>query len=1517
MFKKFTELMLLSVGAILAIVPANAQEPVNRELYPDYAVSKKVDWSLHARKATLQETRPDHINNAESKYFPPIFNQVSGSCGSASSIAYMFTHEINCVRDADASLPENQYPTHFTWLLTFSNSSKEEMAVANGIPNSITYGGFPISSLFGSQEASSKDFGWMQGYDKWYAAMFNRASAVSSFPISVETEEGREDVKNWLWNHNGDLSLPAGGICGIGVAIIGSDIRSVPKTPVNNAIENKASTGYIVSWGPQVDHAMTIVGYDDRIEFDLDGNGVFGEKDKDEVGAWIIANSWGNGWWGKGFVYCPYKNAVSWKEGKDYYKPGFYVIRRDYRPLRTLKLKMEYSRRSELKLMAGISSDVNATEPEKTIEFEHFKYAGNGTNEHDPEPEVPMLGRWVDGMHYEPMEFGYDLTDLSAKFDTRKTLKYFFIIESKANAIGEGKVHTCSLMDYEFDEKGVEIPFDMDADGVTIQNQGNKTIITMLVKGEPFYAPDNVIADAEGNLTWDAPATSSYELAGYNVYVNGEMVKRVDASATSCATDVALEGGRSVAAVYISNGKEFLSKKVAAYYAGLYFGLNPGSKNMARSISNSGFVIKDIFKPRYDQMTMEFWLRPNNCVSYNQHIGPGWGNFLFHTTSNSQLVVGWDTGNRISSANNVLKSGQWQHVAVVVDGGKMVAYVNGENVGEITTNKNGIGGFGDLSFGCEGNSGINGRVDEVRIWNVARTQREIQGMMYAEVADPMHTSGLLFEAKMSDKSTDPISDATGKYVVENLEGTHSRVQESTLFTDKRALKAGISLPQGPFYVGVPVKMNNTSSGNAVKFEWSHSDAPEKVYESEEPSFVFNTVGEKTIKLTVQNASGKTVETETVINVSAAFAPEASFVAPESVAVDEHVSFANTTTHDNGCTYMWTMEGAEVESSTSTNVGTTYKRPGTYTVTLTATSPAGTSTCSKTIEVKNLPPVADFSVPVPTILKGQKTKLVSESTHNPETFAWAVTDAGHHNVYYDESPDVMFEDPGVYDVSLTVSNLMGQSRAIRHRAVIVCNADAKNGLNFTGNETVTFPNPVDFTVSDGFTVDWWMYSKTSDKSTQHIGGENKYFNLYAEADGVLAVYLNNRVFRTDAGFITPSQWHHYGVVFNKEEDGKVHIYAYKDGKLVNSFTRVGLIWPTVSANLLSLGSEAAPLNAIVDEFRIWNSALSQEQLYGFANCPIADVAKAEAENKLALYYDFNQNGGDVVDATSGKHTGIRSGFGPDGDAWPSTLGVFCLSNTQREDVTAKYLTNYKAPFLSVENSYTCEGSTRYQTLLQDEEKSRWITENSIVSGNTVTGVSVDSRKDSTLVFVTGSSNFENQLEDFKLYETVTIPAGHYVFTVYGAEGASTAKNHIVVAKGQGLPDLSELEEKSLAYALVNAGEVNFVLNEETEVSLGLLINQRNVNTQTVTGFSLERKKTNDDFTGTGVVPVFDESAVSVNAGKGMIVLSSSVSAPSSVHTLSGVCVYRGIVNGTKQVNLPAGVYIVNGNKYIVR
>ena len=54
-----------------------ASQTVDRSKYPDYSDKLKPDASLLAPTAKgtrVATTRPDHVNNAETIYFPPVFN---------------------------------------------------------------------------------------------------------------------------------------------------------------------------------------------------------------------------------------------------------------------------------------------------------------------------------------------------------------------------------------------------------------------------------------------------------------------------------------------------------------------------------------------------------------------------------------------------------------------------------------------------------------------------------------------------------------------------------------------------------------------------------------------------------------------------------------------------------------------------------------------------------------------------------------------------------------------------------------------------------------------------------------------------------------------------------------------------------------------------------------------------------------------------------------------------------------------------------------------------------------------------------------------------------------------------------------------------------------------------------------------------------------------------------------------------------------------------------------------------
>ena len=1421
---------------------------VDRTKYPDYSEKVNPDWSLmtpaqDAKAPAYSRTRsqrPDHVNNAETKHFPPVFNQHGGSCGSASRICYMFSYELAAYRNLDGSDPANHYPSHFVWLHTNSpgNQGKDAFVMHVGVPSAATYGGQTYSSTFGGQVETDQDFGWMQGYDKWFEAMHNRMLQPSNFPVNVGTEEGREAVKNWLWNHNGDNSFAAGGICGIGVAS-GGVWKDIPKTATNDAI-GVTGMGYVHQWGRQVDHALTIVGYDDRIEFDLDKDGKYGERDADEVGAWIIVNSWGM-WENKGFIYCPYAHGVpafnnDGSVPNNFWTPEIYRVRKDYRPLRTIKLEMDYSRRSEIALSAGISADLNATEPEKTTSFVHFTYAGDGNyGNSNPAPEVPMLGRWADGkLHTEPMEFGYDLTDLTDGYDMNAPLKYFFIVDTKSWAQGKGTIHNASIMDYQYDLQGLETPFGV-GEGVEIKNAGNKTIISVIVHGSNYNAPQNVTFN-NGTISWEAPQRSSLEVASYCIYSNGLLVGNVPAGTCTFTPKAVAPGEYAVSALYADDNE---SSKISVKTP-----VAASDVNMGVKFEQAGFTIPNVFSTKYTQATIEYWIKPATLTNWNQSGGPGWGTFMFHANSGGAFTAGWDTSNRLNTGAS-LKINQWNHVAIVVDGNKMTVYLDGVSRGSVTSQTySGLGGFGNLVFSSNGaHNAQNAQYDEIRIWNTARTAAEIKACKNAEFVGSIMPQGLVAYLK-----GDLIVDAEGKQVMfdcvgghhATLQGTYSEVNQNmpTLGTPDAAPTISINAPKGTVHVGIPVTLSATYNTAVTHLAWTAEGAGVKDLTVASPTMTFATTGTHTVSVTAANSDGTTATATYDITVEEAPELDATFtMTTRNVPAGERVTFlaANPLT---GYLYQWQMPGAEEETAATVNAATSYINQGTYTVTLTVTAPDGTNKShSEQIEVMEVAPKADFNIAPAVIVKGEEVSLVDKSLYTPTQWEWRVSNGSANYIAYDQHKTFAIDKPGAYSVSLTATNSKGSSSVERKNAILVTNADSKNGLLFSNNAAAVTATKVPFAAGQAaFTIDWWMNCGYPEGDSNGLGESEGTMLVKTLSGGKLALYINGKSVMTADGFIIPGEWHHYAVTFNQ---GKVQFY--RDGWL--RLTRPMSSTTALSAvNTFRIGGSQAPFGGSIDELRVWNKLLTQEQMKVYSNAPVEDVDQAEADDNLVLYYTFNQSGGDVQDATSNANHGVRTNFGPDGDAWALSKGVFSLNFEENvsTDVTADYLKNYVKPFTSTTTCINPNLPSRTFALKE------WTIENAVAQGGIITGAHVDKNKSSCLTVTTKWDNFATALTDHKVYQTVTLPAGYYTFeaTYDDSFEGQCGSSYVVAAIGNTLPATAAIDE-ALAYTTmqpkgnVSTNKVSFILTQETTVSLGLLINMSGQSCMTIQRFSLKR------------------------------------------------------------------------------
>lgn len=1424
---------LLVAAFLLQVTPASAQIEdvtlsdgsvikIDRSVFPnlDLNAKKKTVPNEYTRRQKVRERAPKeelppYVYNNQTKYYPPVFSQDGGSCGSAQAIGYMFTYEINTARDADGSLEDNQYPSHFTWMQAYQSSSTEDIVQAVGIPNVTSYGGRTYSRLFGPQTHQDPDYGWMQGYDKWYGAMWNRVGTTFNMSHPTMTAEGRRELKEWLYNHSGDDSYCSGGVVGIGVAAYGT-WGSIPTSEANKTA-GVVGMSYVKAWGDVFNHALTVVGYDDRIEFDLDGDGKIGETDEDEVGAWIVCNSWGDGWENKGFIYCPYKYSCAVGTNQSSWNPGAYIIRRDYRPLRTIKLKMEYSRRSELLLRAGISQDVEATTPQRIINFEHFRNAGNAKGV-SPDPEVPMLGRWADGMHYEPMEFGYDLTDLTAGFDRTRPLKYFFIVKTKKTAIGEGKILKASIMNYEIDDEGVEIP--IEGENISIQNAGSETIISVIVPGEQLYAPCN-LEMTDGVLSWSAPQPSSLELEGYNVYQDATLLVTLPASQTYYTPEESEGSTYSVRSVYRA-GKYKQESESSNCIATTLHDL---TTNTCLKIDKSGFTVPKAVDVPLNQATIEFLIKSSSLVSYNQQIGPGWGNFLFHTDSSGALYAGWNTGtNERMVLNSIFTRNRWYHVAITIDGNVMTAYVNGLRKGQVKSSTySGLSAFGDLKFGHSStNSYLDGFIDEFRIWNVVRTPNEIKNNMRTAIAQPALQSNLILYLPMDsivvDGETCLHEWRYGKHATFNDADAYEFVTSAMPNVGAAtSVTSDIEDSQSTHTTGIPFTLTGAATLSATAWQWEAPDARVKSLSGYEPTFIFDVAGTYPVTLTTTFATGETLTVSKDVTIVDGTAPTAAFdMLCDEVLAGDRFSFINRS-EGEGCSYEWSIPGAEVETVRGTNATALYTTTGTFTVTLTATNAFGSSTASHQVTVQEAAPNPLFELSSSSILLGDTLQLIDQSRYSPQTWHWELSNGNRIFQTDDQSPYIVPKAPGIYDITLKTSNDQGAETLTKRKMLTVSKADPITCLTFTGAEYLRIPSPI----SGGktLTLEFWMRPTAYDGSFT-LTSDDGLLSTSCSTDGQVSLTLSGRTVKSTSKYVVLNEWHHYAITLSS---GTVRFY--RDGFLNNApSNKLSTTIPGITGTI-TLGRETNSFNGQIDEFRIWNRTLSAAEVHSdLTNTPIADVTAAETENGLLLYYDFNQNGGDVQDRTSGAHHAQRINFGPDGDAWNASMGVFTLDTecATNGDASSAYLTNYKNPFTTTSGTVNPNNSGRFLKLLMRNARSKWQEENAVVRNGITTGAHIDTEHNRDITIETQWSGFSSTLLDYRFWQYVTLPAGKYTFYCHLAEG-DPKESYVVVNEGKTLLGNDTYQENALGWAKLTNGEVSFTLDEETIVSLGILVN----------------------------------------------------------------------------------------------
>jgi len=170
---------------------------------------------------------------------------------------------------------------------------------------------------------------------------------------------------------------------------------------------------------------------------------------------------------------------------------------------------------------------------------------------------------------------------------------------------------------------------------------------------------------------------------------------------------------------------------------------------------------------------------------------------------------------------------------------------------------------------------------------------------------------------------------------------------------------------------------------------------------------------------------------------------------------------------------WEWDFGDGNTSTMQNPVNSYNTSGVYSVKLIVVGPGGSDTITKTdyITINYHAPTCDFIADVTSGVAPLTVNFTDLSVDSVDTWSW---DFGNGDVSTDQNPQYIYNDPGLYTVSLTVTGPGGNDTHIKTDYITVNYPAPTAGFN--GYPTVgTPPLNVVFTDMSSDSVNTWTWN----------------------------------------------------------------------------------------------------------------------------------------------------------------------------------------------------------------------------------------------------------------------------------------------------------------------------------------------------------------------------------------------------------------------------------------------------------
>ena len=740
-----------------------------------------------------------------------------------------------------------------------------------------------------------------------------------------------------------------------------------------------------------------------------------------------------------------------------------------------------------------------------------------------------------------------------------------------------------------------------------------------------------------------------------------------------------------------TNVSDAVGNAATAYTSTTFKALNNPSANNALEFDGTNDYVTIPDNSALDitgDITLEAWVKFDDLtgsqIILEKSDGGASADFSYGLrmfSSKIRFQLGNGDASVVLTAPNDAPIGEWFHISGVNSSGSMTLYINGVSVatgtitGNIYTNNDSliIGNYDGFS------QYFDGQIDEVRIWNDARTQSEILANMANELNGG--EGGLVAYYKFNEPDTNTVASNFASATGATYDGTLTNMTGTEWLTST-AFGADITAPTVTSFTSTTTD-GSFKQGDTINIT---ANTSENIVSGNALTVTLDTT--ETVLLTAAANGTTLVGTYTV----------GAGVTSSDLTVSSFVIGTVTDAAGNAMAST-TVPGTNIATGSALIIDTTAPTISSVTATWGAylTEVEDNATGTVTVVTSG----AEDGQAVTFTLNGADYTANVSSNSTSITVTTAGLQALSNNTTYTLTTNV----------SDAVGNAATAHTSTSFRALN--NPTVNNALDFDGTDDFVSLGDVHDSLSS-LTFEAWIYPDTSTDGV--ILSKNLVYAFQRRSSGKLEIYFGdgynwNGTPLVSTDTVPSGQWSHVAVT----RDSGNNVVLYING-VASSAART-ISESGANAIAMAIGAYEAgqiPFDGKMDEVRIWNDARTQSEISANMTSELNGN-----ESNLVAYYKFNEPDTNTVASNFASATGASY----DGTL-TNMLGTEWLTSTAfGADTTAPTVTSF--------TSTTSDGSFKQGGSINITAN----TSENIVSGNTLT-VTLDTTE---TVLLTAAAN----------------------------------------------------------------------------------------------------------------------------------------------------------------------------------